>query len=52
MEAVNIGRTLESQLKTGHIALTFEVFPGGFSDLIVNVSDHLSPYFFERLPEI
>ena len=35
MEAVNIDRTLESQLKTGHIALTFEVFPGGFSDLIV-----------------
>jgi len=35
MEAVNIGRTLESQLKTGHIALTFEVFRGGFSELIV-----------------
>jgi len=34
MEAVNIDRTLESQLKTGHIALTFEVFPRGFSDLI------------------
>ena len=35
MEAVNIDRTLESQLKTGHIAPTFEVFPGGFSALIV-----------------
>jgi hypothetical protein len=34
-EAVNIGRTLESRLKTGKIELTFEVFPGGFSSLIV-----------------
>ena len=34
MEAVNIGRTRESQSKTGHIALIFEVFPRGFSDPI------------------
>ncbi len=35
MEAINIGRTLESRLKTGLISITFEAMPGGFSDLII-----------------
>jgi hypothetical protein len=43
-EAVNIGRTLESRLKTGKIALTFEVFPGGFSDLIVKNGSEIILY--------
>jgi hypothetical protein len=34
-EAINIGRGLESRLKTGLISITCEAASGGFSDLIV-----------------